>query len=306
MAIYLLKVNLAMMLLYGFYRLMTNRDTFFALRRTTLWAIYIIALTIPFLNIEYWIKNSDTTVSMANSYAKNILPTMMTYTNSPSVTWKDFILYVYISVATILLINFFWQLGVIVYMAYKHKKININGTLLHLMKSKDGPFSFFKWIFLNKEGLSDEELNEIIIHERTHVNQWHSLDSILSELFCIFCWFNPFAWLMKRDVRINLEYLADESVLAEGNARKAYQYHLLGLAYHSSKTNIANNFNVLPLKKRIKMMNKRRTKEIVKTKYLVFAPLAAALLFVSNIDTVARSLSEKIPEIAKISTATKG
>lgn len=148
MAIYLLKVNLAMMLLYGFYRLMTNRDTFFALRRATLWAIYIIALTIPFLNIEYWIKDSDTTVSMANSYAKSILPTMMTYANGPSVTWKDFILYVYISVATILLINFFWQLGVIVYMAYKHKKVNLNGTMLRILKSKDGPFSFFKWIFL--------------------------------------------------------------------------------------------------------------------------------------------------------------
>lgn len=306
MAIYLLKVNFALILLYGFYRLMTSRDTFFALRRATLWTIYIIALTIPLLNIEYWIKGSDTTVSMANSYATSILPTMMTYANAPSITWKDIILYVYIAVITIMLLNFILQLGTIVYMACKHKKISINGTMLHILKSKDGPFSFFKWIFVNTEGLCEDELNEIIIHERTHVNQWHSFDSIISELFCIFCWFNPFAWLMKRDVRINLEFLADESVLAEGNARKAYQYHLLGLAYHSSKTNIANNFNVLPLKKRIKMMNKRRTKEIVKTKYLLFAPLAAALLFVSNIDTVARSLSEKIPEIAKISNATKG
>ena len=306
MAIYLLKVNIALILLYGFYRLMTSRDTFFALRRATLWTIYLISLTIPLLNIEYWIKDSDTTVSMANSYATSILPTMMTYANAPSITWKDIILYVYIAVVTIMLLNFIFQLGTIVYMAYKHKKISINGTMLHILKSKDGPFSFFKWIFVNTEGLCDDELNEIIIHERTHVNQWHSFDSIMSELFCIFCWFNPFAWLMKRDVRINLEFLADESVLAEGNARKAYQYHLLGLAYHSSKTNIANNFNVLPLKKRIKMMNKRRTKEIVKTKYLLFAPLAAALLFVSNIDTVARSLSEKIPEIAKISNATKG
>lgn len=306
MAIYLLKVNIALILLYGFYRLMTSKDTFFALRRATLWTIYLISLTIPLLNIEYWIKDSDTTVSMANSYATSILPTMMTYANAPSITWKDIILYVYIAVVTIMLLNFIIQLGTIVYMACKHKKISINGTMLHILKSKDGPFSFFKWIFVNTEGLCDDELNEIIIHERTHVNQWHSFDSIMSELFCIFCWFNPFTWLMKRDVRINLEFLADESVLAEGNARKAYQYHLLGLAYHSSKTNIANNFNVLPLKKRIKMMNKRRTKEIVKTKYLLFAPLAAALLIVSNIDSVARSLSEKIPEIAKISNVTKG
>ncbi|MBP9983980.1 MAG: TonB-dependent receptor, partial [Prevotella sp.] len=180
MAIYLLKVNFALILLYGFYRLMTSRDTFFALRRATLWTIYLISLTIPLLNIEYWIKDSDTTVSLANSYATSILPTMMTYANAPSITWKDFLLYVYIAVVTIMLLNFILQLGTIVYMAYKHKKVNLNGTMLRILKSKDGPFSFFKWIFLNKEGLSDEELNEIIIHERTHVNQWHSLDSIFS------------------------------------------------------------------------------------------------------------------------------
>ena len=36
------------------------------------------------------------------------------------------------------------------------------------------------------------------------------------------------------------------------------------------------------------MMNKRRTSEIGKAKYLLFAPLAGALLMVSNIESVAR------------------
>lgn len=101
---------------------------------------------------------------------------------------------------------------------------------------------------------------------------------------------------------MNLEYLADESVLSDGNARKSYQYHLLGLAYRQSNesTKIANNFNLLPLKKRIKMMNKRRTSEIGKAKYLLFAPLAGALLMVSNIESVAREIGEQIPEVAEV------
>lgn len=101
---------------------------------------------------------------------------------------------------------------------------------------------------------------------------------------------------------MNLEYLADESVLSDGNARKSYQYHLLGLAYRQPKDSaqIANNFNLLPLKKRIKMMNKRRTSEIGKAKYLLFAPLAGALLMVSNIESVAREIGEQIPEVAEV------
>ncbi|WP_051540629.1 hypothetical protein [Segatella baroniae] len=56
MAVYLLKVNLALMLLYGFYRLMVSRDTFFTLRRFTLWAIYGVALALPVLDIAWWIE----------------------------------------------------------------------------------------------------------------------------------------------------------------------------------------------------------------------------------------------------------
>ena len=37
------------------------------------------------------------------------------------------------------------------------------------------------------------------------------------------------------------------------------------------------------------MMNKRRTKEIGRTKYIMFLPLAALLMIVSNIEVVART-----------------
>ena len=120
---------------------------------------------------------------------------------------------------------------------------------------------------------------------------------------CIFCWFNPFIWLMKREVRGNLEYMADRRVLETGHDSKSYQYHLLGLAHHKAAANLSNSFNVLPLKKRIKMMNKRRTKEIGRTKYLMFLPLAALLMIVSNIEMVARTTEKFAKEMMGQATA---
>ena len=106
-----------------------------------------------------------------------------------------------------------------------------------------------------------EEKQEILTHEQTHVRQWHSIDVIISEIVNIICWMNPFAWLLKTEIRLNLEYLADHKVMESGTNKKAYQYHLLGLANQNRQTGLYNNFNLSHLKNRIKMMNKKRRQE---------------------------------------------
>ena len=295
--IYLLKINVALMLLYGFYRLMVSRDTFFSLRRFTLWLIYWVALLVPAFNVAYWMKENPTVVSMAGVYADAVYPMAYRETEVSAYTWQNVLVGVYGAGVILLSLRMLWQVFMLCRMAYVSKRQEVEGITLHVLKGEGSPFSFFHWIFIYPAALEDCRLHEVLVHECTHVRGWHSLDCIFSELFTILCWWNPFAWLMKQEVRINLEYLADESVLSDGNARKSYQYHLLGLAYRKPirSAEIANNFNLLPLKKRIKMMNKRRTSEMGKAKYLLFAPLAAALLMVSNIETVAREVSEQLP-----------
>lgn len=73
MTIYFLKINVALMLLYGFYRLTISRDTFFSLRRMTLWLIYVVALLVPVFNLEYWVRETPTMMGMANVYADAII-----------------------------------------------------------------------------------------------------------------------------------------------------------------------------------------------------------------------------------------
>ncbi len=302
MAIYLIKINVALMLLYGFYRLTVSRDTFFGLRRLTLWLIYAVALMVPALNLEYWVRETPTMASMANVYADTFYPVVVVKAQAPSLTWMDMLLGIYWAGVAILSLRLVWQLFSIIRLAVISRKQEVEGITVHLLRGEGSPFSFFRWVFMYPSILEGKQLHEVMVHECTHVSGLHSLDTLFSELFSIACWFNPFAWLMKQEVRMNLEYLADESVLSDGNARKSYQYHLLGLAYRQPKdsTKIANNFNLLPLKKRIKMMNKRRTSEIGKAKYLLFAPLAGALLMVSNIESVAREIGEQVPEVAEV------
>ena len=302
MAIYLIKINVALMLLYGFYRLTVSRDTFFGLRRLTLWLIYAVALMVPALNLEYWVRDTPTMESMANVYADTFYPVVVVKAQASGITWMDMLLGIYWVGVAVLSLRLVWQLFSIIRLAVISRKQEVEGITVHLLRGEGSPFSFFRWVFMYPSTMEGKQLHEVMVHECTHVSGLHSLDTLFSELFSIACWFNPFAWLMKQEVRMNLEYLADESVLSDGNARKSYQYHLLGLAYRQSNesTKIANNFNLLPLKKRIKMMNKRRTSEIGKAKYLLFAPLAGVLLMVSNIESVAREIGEQIPEVAEV------
>lgn len=302
MAIYLIKINVALMLLYGFYRLTVSRDTFFGLRRLTLWLIYAVALMVPAFNLEYWVRETPTMASMANVYADTFYPVAVVKAQAPGLTWMDVLQGIYWAGVAVLSLRMVWQLFCIIRLAVISRKQEVEGITVHLLKGEGSPFSFFRWIFMYPSTQDGKQLHEVMVHECTHVSGLHSLDTLFSELFSIACWFNPFAWLMRQEVRMNLEYLADESVLSDGNARKSYQYHLLGLAYRQPKDSaqIANNFNLLPLKKRIKMMNKRRTSEIGKAKYLLFAPLAGALLMVSNIESVAREIGEQVPEVAEV------
>ena len=240
-------------------------------------------------------------VAMADLYANVVLPEFTIETGTAATDWKNLILeyasIAYWGVVAFLAIRFTIQLAGIIRLAYQCRKMQIGDTNIHLLPKADGPFSFFRWIFVHPSSHTEEELNEILAHEQAHVRQWHSIDVVISELACIFCWFNPFAWLMKREIRTNLEYMADARVLENGYDSKTYQYHLLGLSHQKAAATIYNNFNVLPLKKRIKMMNKKRTKEIGRTKYLMFLPLAALLMIISNIEAVARTTKKIAAEV---------
>lgn len=303
---YLLKVNVAFVLFYAFYRLFFYKDTFFKLRRAILLAFFGLALFYPLLNIQDWVRQQEPIADVIYMYSAMLPEATAKADAAASVDWYGWLLgslgFIYWGIVAFLCGRFLVQLSSILWLAHTSERVVIHETPVYALRKAAGPFSFFRMVFLHPESHSDKETDEILTHECTHVSQWHSIDVILSEMMCMACWFNPFVWLLKREVRRNLEYLADNTVIQSGYDSKSYQYHLLGLAHHQSVTTLYNSFNVLHLKNRIMMMNKKRSPGIVRTKYLIFIPLVGILMLLSNIEAVAR-LTVRLANEATVSNA---
>ena len=303
---YLLKVNVAFVLFYAFYRLFFYKDTFFKLRRAILLAFFGLALFYPLLNIQDWVRQQEPIADVIYMYSAMLPEATAKADAAASVDWYGWLLgslgFIYWGIVAFLCGRFLVQLSSILWLAHTSERVVIHETPVYALRKAAGPFSFFRMVFLHPESHSDKETDEILTHECTHVSQWHSIDVILSEMMCMACWFNPFVWLLKREVRHNLEYLADNTVIQSGYDSKSYQYHLLGLAHHQSVTTLYNSFNVLHLKNRIMMMNKKRSPGIVRTIYLIFIPLVGILMLLSNIEAVAR-LTVRLANEATVSNA---
>ena len=301
--IYLLKVNAGIALFYAFYKLFCQRDTFFQWRRFALLSFLGISFIYPLLDIQEWVMEQPAIYELADYYT--VLMNTEEVTATAPVTYEapqrpdllTLFTYLYYTGVLVMSLRFIIQLVSICRIRRKGQVVYLNGQRIISLPSEFNPFSFFGWIFLYLPKLEEESKNEILMHEQTHARQWHSVDVIVSELANIVCWFNPFSWLLKGEIRLNLEYLADNQVAKTMEDSKQYQYHLLGLAHTNSKTGLYNNFNVSQIKSRIIMMNKKRTRTAGRIKYALFAPLAAALLLASNISCTSTETQEANTEV---------
>lgn len=222
--IYLLKANVAFAILYGIYKLAFTKDTFFNLRRFVLLVICIISLTYPFVEIP--IIRYSTEDSALLSYAYTIFLPEVIITNAAETqattvwSWSNVLFLIYLTGAGLLLFRSFMEIRNLFKTRSNCTKQNINGVSIYANQEKTEPYSFMQWIFLSPQSYTDSELDEILAHEHTHTREWHSLDIIFIQLIIIFNWPNPFVWLLRSEIRINHEYLADRNVIFSGYNKK--------------------------------------------------------------------------------------
>ncbi|MDR3219034.1 MAG: M56 family metallopeptidase [Dysgonamonadaceae bacterium] len=288
--IYLLKMNVALVLFYGFYRLFFQQDTLFQWKRAVLLATLAVSALYPFADITWhlvggWQLPQTINNNPISSYFLHEVIVSVQQTTFPS--FGEFRLIpvlfaVYSAIAVFFFMRIIFQIGAICYQISRTQTVELSGQKIYHYPGLERPFSFFRWIVIDIHLYSKTELQEILLHEQTHVRQNHSVDTILTEILCAVCWFNPFAWLLKKEIRMNLEFLADRSVLTSGCEAEHYQLSLLRLSYQKAAAKLSNNFNVSLLKKRIFMMNKKQTSNRSMLKYALIVPLIAALVFFNS------------------------
>ena len=294
--LYLLLVNLGLVLFYALYKLVCTRDTFFRSRRFILLLALALPFVLPLVDVREWLESRDSLIMLTHFDYSVVLPEIVVGSEAAEAgngVWvlSDWVKYLYLAGVLVLSVRFLVQACSLWHLILRTPEKTINDIRVKCLNGSSGPFSFFGWIFLNPATVKEDELDEILTHEMAHVKQRHSVDVLLAEMVSICCWMNPFAWLLKREVRLNLEFLADKRVVEAGFAPKSYQYHLLGLAY-SHKYGLSNNFNFSHLKKRIIMMNKKKSNGTGRIKYALFMVPAFALLVAGN-TSCSQGASEK-------------
>ena len=171
--------------------------------------------------------------------------------------------------------NFLVQLSALVYQAYRKPAIQDGIYRIVELDDDKAPCSFGNNIFINPTKYDWDTYNQILMHEKVHIQQGHSFDLLLAELMLVVQWFNPFAWLYRKEVENNLEFLTDNEVLNQNELAIAdYQMSLLRV----SVPNITTNYNQSLLKKRIIMMNAKRSNVHTMWKYFMLVPLLVVLV----------------------------
>lgn len=149
-----------------------------------------------------------------------------------------------------------------------------NGRKIQLLPQGYTAFSACGEIYISQKMLEEGEWTMVYTHEEEHTRQRHYIDLLLAEVSLILSWWNPAMWLLRRDLSLNLEHLADEAVLAQGIEGKPYQYQLLRCATDCSVSPLYNPYNESNnLKERIKInIGKTKSTKPKNEKYRINNP----------------------------------
>ena len=120
-----------------------------------------------------------------------------------------------------------------------------------------GAFTFFNRILLDEQHIAPEVRPAILRHEMVHLRQWHSVDILLIDLILILQWFNPFAYMLKKEMQQVHEFLADRESLRTEECPGEYLRALQSYVFSNEHTmKISAAFGKVSLKRRLTMMTK--------------------------------------------------
>lgn len=303
MILYIIKASLILTVCYLFYQLLLKNETFFQLNRWYFIVCIIGAFAIPLLPVpEFFAGQANWSIltdvpaayqtdqPVAGSFDPTTgqagetvtVPTVSEATNPINYYQIAFYVYLFglVTFGAILLV----QIMSVIYSIIRSKGTIKDGNIYIVEIDQDkSPYSFLNFIFINPEKYDWEAYNQIIEHEKVHAIQKHTVDIFLAELSLVFQWFNPFAWMYRNAVENNLEYLTDDTLVKKYDTsnRTSYQLNLVKVAVPNFPLGIATNFNQLSIKKRIKMINTKKSsiKSMWKYPFIVPVFFAAMLLF---------------------------
>lgn len=284
MGILLLKSSACLAILMLFYKIVLEPLSHHYFKRFYLLAALLISAIIPFITFIKYVEPTfdfgvyDPESMTTPPYFPAELPTIteeQPNTFLPTLLWTVYAIGV-IVFSTQFILNLFKISSKI----KRHQKVKTNDFINVLIEKLAIPHTFFNYIFLNKSAFENNKIpQEVLLHEQTHAKQKHSLDILFLEILQIIFWFNPLLYFIKKDIKLNHEFLADQQVLKSGYHPKTYQNLLLRFSSNQKELALVNAINYMSIKKRLTIMNTQTSHRTKWLRSLLLLPVLALLLF---------------------------
>ena len=290
--IFIIKSSGLLVVFYCAYFFLLRKETFFNSSRWFLLAGLFTSIALPFLVYTKIVWVDPAPIIQNFNYTQNYLPQTVEK-ESFEINWNYVAIAVYAFGFLALIIKFgmdFYSLNSVL----KGKKVQQQADFKFIDVNENiAPFSYFDYIVYNSSMYTEAEIENIIEHEKVHSDQNHTMDVLISRVFCVLFWFNPIIWLYKKAILQNLEFIADSEAAKKISDKKAYQYTLLKITTHDSCVAITNHFYQSLIKKRIVMLNKNQSKKWNYWKYYAILPALVAFVLLFQIKTVAQEKERK-------------
>lgn len=266
---YSLSVSVIILVLFPVLHQIVNRSTNFRFNRFAILCGLGLSLALPFVfKAELISFPADLTMSKVSDIqavnstineSETLVDNKMSNLTIAS-TWLQIALIIYLTGIIGLFIReiiSFLRLFKIIAHSEKIKKDGY--TICRTKDNLVSPFSWGNYIFL-----PDTELDHsgcIYIHEKAHTDKKHWIDILFADLFCILLWYNPFAWMTRKIMKLNHEFEADETVIRAGIDTYDYQRLLVVKAMRNRSFPLVNSFaaDKRSFRKRVLIMSKNRS-----------------------------------------------
>lgn len=290
--IYSVKVAVCLALFYLFHKLLMSRDTFHTFNRFAILSMMLLSLVLPLVHLSL---DSETGINRGTVALEGLVAQTVVADGGNGVgeglTLTQVLLAAYVLGVVLFVGKALLSVGSLLRLIRRARCVEVrNGIRIYTMQGDISPFSWFRYIIMSEKDWQ-ENRREIVLHEMAHIRRCHSMDVAVCNMMIVFQWYNPAAWLLKRELQTVHEYEADEAVLSAGVDATHYQMLLIRKAVGERLFSMANNLNHNSLKKRITMMKIKRTNPMQKAKIAFVLPLAAM--------TVAAFASQKVENLSE-------
>ena len=283
---YFLIATGASIVFYAIYHFFLRKESCHQFNRFYLLSALVISLLIPFVRFSVAVPMTTNAATPVSNFSEFItymqLPQFTVVASTPS-EWNMAHLFLGIYICGLLVFSILFFIKIIkIGSVIIQSKRNREGKFIFVEYEKSpSPFSFFNFIFMNKDAYNKEDRERVILHEQIHVQKRHSLDLIFVELLGILFWFNPILLLYKRSLQIIHEYMADHCVLQQGIEQVDYLNLLLRQLTVPNEWMLGHHFNYLLTKNRFIMLKNHHYSKWALAKSVYVAPFIVLLLMLN-------------------------